>query len=97
MKKIYIAKIVFLIFIVSKTSISGDTEKIIQSNILGAISSLVLPAKASVVVSMLPYIKYTRKEEIGNSTGKKIILKNKKNHSSINYTNSFNYINTLAE
>ncbi len=54
MKKIFIAKIICLICIFSKTSISGDTEKIIQSNILGAMSSLVMPAKASAVISLLP-------------------------------------------
>ena len=78
MKKNFIAKIIFLTFIVSKTSISGDTEKIIQSNILGAVSSLVLPATASVAISMLPYIRDTIKEEIGNTTSESIILKKKK-------------------
>tara|TARA_A100001011_G_scaffold79238_1_gene81946 strand:- start:630 stop:923 length:294 start_codon:yes stop_codon:yes gene_type:complete len=97
MKKIFIAKIICLICIFSKTLISGDTEKIIQSNILGALSSLVMPAKASAVISLLPYISDTKIEEIENATGKKIVLKNKKDNSSVNYTNSINYINSFAE
>ena len=97
MKKIFIVKIFFLICIFSKTLISGDTEKIIQSNILGAMSSLVMPAKASAVISLLPYISDTKIDEIENATGEKIVLNNKKNNSSVNYTNSINYINSLAE
>ena len=97
MKKIFIVKIICLICIFSKTSISGDTEKIIQSNILGAMSSLVMPAKASAVISLLPYISDTKIDEIENATGEKIVLNNKKNNSSVNYTNSINYINSLAE
>ena len=97
MKKIFVAKIICLICIFSKTLISGDTEKIIQSNILGAVSSLILPAKASVAISMLPYIRDTRKEEIENNTSEKIILKNKKKNSSISYINSIDFINSLAE
>ena len=97
MKKILIAKIICLICIFSKTLISGDTEKIIQSNILGAMSSLVMPAKASAVISLLPYISDTKIDEIENATGEKIVLNNKKNNSSVNYTNSINYINSLAE
>ena len=97
MKKIFMAKIIFLILIVSKTSISGDTEKIMQSNILGAVTSLVLPSKAAVAISLLPYIRDTKIEEIGNNTSEKIVLKNKKNSSSINYTNSLHYTNSLAE
>ncbi len=60
-------------------------------------SSLILPAKASTAISMLPYIMDTKIEEIENTTGKKIFLKNKKNNSSVNYTNSINYINSLVE
>ena len=97
MKKIFIAKIICLICIFSKTLVSGDTEKIIQSNILGAISSLVMPAKASAVISLLPYISDTKIDEIENATGEKIVLKNKKVNSSVNYTNSINYINSLGE
>ena len=97
MKKIFIVKIICLICIFSKTLISGDTEKIIQSNILGAMSSLVMPAKASAVISLLPYISDTKIDEIENATGEKIVLNNKKNNSSVNYTNSINYINSLAE
>ena len=97
MKKIFIAKIICLICVFSNSVISGDTVKIIQSNILGAVSSLILPAKASTAISMLPYIMDTKIEEIENTTGKKIFLKNKKNNSSVNYTNSINYMNSLAE
>ena len=97
MKKILIVKIIFLIFIVSKTSISGDTEKIMQSNILGAVTSLVLPAKAAVAISLLPYMRDAKTEDIGNDNSEKDVLKNKKNNSSINYTNSMHYINSLAE
>ncbi len=94
MKKIFIAKIICLICVFSNSVISGDTVKIIQSNILGAVSSLILPAKASTAISMLPYIMDTKIEEIENTTGKKIFLKN---NSSVNYTNSINYMNSLAE
>ena len=97
MKKIFSAKIICLICIFSNASLSGDTVKIIQSNILGAVSSLILPAKASTAISMLPYIIDTKIDEIENTTGEKTILKNKKNSSSVNYTNSINYINSLAE
>lgn len=97
MKKIFIAKIICLICVFSNSVISGDTVKIIQSNILGAVSSLILPAKASTAISMLPYIMDTKIEEIENNTGKKIFLKNKKTNSSVNYTNSINYINSLVE
>ena len=97
MKKIFIAKIICLICVFSNVAISGDTVKIIQSNILGAVSSLILPAKASTAISMLPYIMDTKIEEIENTTGKKIFSKNKKNNSSVNYTNSISYINSLAE
>ena len=94
MKKIFIAKIICLVCVFSKTLISGDTEKIIQSNILGVVSSLIMPAKASAVISLLPYISDTKIEEIENASGEKIVLKN---NSSVNYTNSINYINSLAE
>ena len=94
MKKIFVAKIICLICIFSKTLISGDTEKIIQSNILGAMSSLIMPAKASAVISLLPYIRDTKIEEIENASGEKTVLKN---NSSVNYINSINYINSLAE
>ena len=94
MKKIFIVKIICLICIFSKTLISGDTEKIIQSNILGAMSSLIMPAKASAVISLLPYIRDTKIEEIENASGEKTVLKN---NSSVNYINSINYINSLAE
>ena len=40
------------------------------------------------------YIRDTKIEEIENATGEKIILKN---NSSVNYTISINYINSLAE
>ena len=75
MKKILIAKIICITCIFSKTLLSGDTEKIIQSNILGVMSSLVMPAKASAVISLLPYISDTKIEEIENATGEKIFLK----------------------
>lgn len=94
MKKIFVAKIICLICIFSKTLISGDTERIIQSNILGAMSSLIMPAKASAVISLLPYIRDTKIEEIENASGEKTVLKN---NSTVNYTNSINYINSLAE
>ena len=94
MKKIFFAKIICLICIFSKTLISGDTEKIIQSNILGAMSSLIMPAKASAVISLLPYIRDTKIEEIENASGEKTVSKN---NSTVNYTNSINYINSLAE
>ena len=94
MKKIFIVKIICLICIFSKTLISGDTEKIIQSNILGAMSSLIMPAKASAVISLLPYIRDTKIEEIENASGEKTVSKN---NSTVNYTNSINYINSLAE
>ena len=77
MKKIFVAKIICLICIFSKTLISGDTERIIQSNILGAMSSLIMPAKASAVISLLPYIRDTKIDEIENATGEKIVLKKK--------------------
>ena len=94
MKKIFIAKIICLTCIFPKTLLSGDTEKIIQSNILGVMSSLIMPAKASAVISLLPYISDIKIEEIENASGEKIVLKN---NSSVNYTNSINYINSLAE
>tara|TARA_B100002052_G_C15768209_1_gene545701 strand:- start:103 stop:387 length:285 start_codon:yes stop_codon:yes gene_type:complete len=94
MNKILIAKIICLTCIFPKTLLSGDTEKIIQSNILGVMSSLIMPAKASAVISLLPYISDTKIEEIENASGEKIVLKN---NSSVNYTNSINYINSLAE
>ena len=94
MNKILIAKIICLTCIFPKTLLSGDTEKIIQSNILGVMSSLIMPAKASAVISLLPYISDTKIEEIENASGEKIVLKN---NSSVNYTNSINYINSLVE
>ncbi len=94
MNKILIAKIICLTCIFPKTLLSGDTEKIIQSNILGVMSSLIMPAKASAVISLLPYISDTKIEEIENATSEKIVLKN---NSSVNYTNSISYINSLAE
>ena len=94
MNKILIAKIICLTCIFPKTLLSGDTEKIIQSNILGVMSSLIMPAKASAVISLLPYISDTKLEEIENATGEKIVSKN---NSSVNYTNSINYINSLVE
>ena len=97
MKKILLTKIICLICIFSNASISGDSVKIIQSNILGALSSLILPAKASTAISILPYIIDTKIEDIENTAGEKIFLKNKKNNSSVNYTNSINYMNSLAE
>ena len=93
MNKILIAKIICLTCIFPKTLLSGDTEKIIQSNILGVMSSLIMPAKASAVISLLPYISDTKIEEIENATSEKIVLKN---NSSVNYTNSISYINSLA-
>ena len=94
MNKILIAKIICLTCIFPKTLLSGDTEKIIQSNILGVMSSLIMPAKASAVISLLPYISDTKIEEIENASGEKTVLKN---NSTVNYTNSINYINSLAE
>ena len=64
MKKSFIIKILFFIFIVSNSSMAGDTNRIIQSNILGAVSSLILPAKASIAISLLPYIRDNKTEDM---------------------------------
>ena len=56
MKKNIVLKILIFYFFVSKNLLAGNTDKIIQSNILGAVSSLILPTKASVAISLLPYI-----------------------------------------
>ena len=94
MKKSTVLKILFFYFLVSKSLLAGDTEKIIQSNILGAVSSLILPAQASVVISLLPYIRSNETEVSTNITNESTALKN---NSSINYINSINYTNSLAE
>ena len=94
MKKNLMFKILFIYFIFSKNLLAGDTEKIIQSNILGAVTSLVLPAHASVAISLLPYLRDNETKVSTNISNEDIFLKN---NSSINYINSLNYIDSLAE
>ncbi len=94
MKKSFIIKIIFFTCIISKILIAGDNDKIIQSNILGAVSSLILPTKASVAISLLPYLTGNETEVSSNIIDENVVPKN---NSSINYTSSINYINTLTE
>ena len=94
MKKSFIIKIIFFTCIFSKILIAGDNDRIIQSNILGAVSSLILPTKASVAISLLPYLTGNETEVSSNIIDENIVPKN---NSSISYTSSINYINTLTE
>ncbi len=86
MKKILTVKIIFFYLLVSNNLFAGDTNKFIESRVLGAVSSLILPPQASIAISLLPFIQDDDDEKD---------FANKNNNSSIDYTNSINYINSL--
>ena len=87
MKKILIVKIIFFYLLVSNNLMASDTNKLIESRVLGAVSSLILPPQASIAISLLPFIQDDDDDDEN--------FANKNNNSSIDYTNSINYIDTL--
>ena len=95
MKKCVVILIMSLSFFCSKNLISENTDKLIHSNILGAVSSLIMPAKASVAISLLPYLLENDQKDFDYVNNEDIVLTNEISNSSIKYTNSINYKNSL--
>ena len=95
-----------LLLLISNYSYSHDSEKVdklIASNILGTVSSLVAPPYISAVISLVPYISSEEEEKDVFPEQDKFVVQNLEisqieilnNNSSFRHINSIKYTNSL--
>ena len=96
MRKLVITYIILAVTSLYNTMKAHENDKLVQSSIIGTISSLILPAPASAIASLLPFLNNNDKVK---SPNEKIYqandVKNTTENLSLKYTNSLNYINSL--
>ena len=92
----------FLVFFLNNHIQAHEDNKLVQSRILGSITSLILPAPASVAISLIPLFEddnespeLTKKNSDQNNTTTIFFNEQDANNTSINFINSLTYINSL--
>ena len=95
-RKFIITYIILAVVLLYNTMKAHENDKLVQSSIIGTISSLILPAPASAVASLLPFLNNNDKVRVPNEEIYQAnVVKNTTENSSLKYTNSINYINSL--
>ena len=105
MKKIFLTTLLFAVSSIFFNNLHAhDDDKMMQSNILGTISSLFLTAPASAAVSLLPYINNNgdnqspnKEIKVDSRVSDSILRNGIADSSSIKFTNSVKYINSLEQ